>query len=85
MRLDGHARVPVVREHPLPAREVAERRCLGRRLELERKLLHLSLRPRHGLCAEDEPELPEEIASRLPEAVAGAALHERLQPVVGEL
>ena len=85
MRPDRHARVAVVREHALPARQVAEGRRLGRRVELERKLLHLALGARHRLRAEDEAELPEEIAAWAPEAVAGAALHERLEAVVGEL
>ena len=84
VRLDRHARVAVVGEHALPAREVAEGRRLGRRLELERELLQLAVGSRHRLRAEDEPELPEEVATRLPEAVAGAALDERLEAVVRE-
>src|SRR5206468_8796544 len=71
-------------EHALPAGEVAQRRRLGGRLELERELLQLTLGPRHGLRAEDEPELPEEVTPRLPEAVARAALHERLERVLRE-
>ena len=84
MRLDRHARVAVVREHALPAREVAERGRLGRRLELERQLLHLAVGSRHRLRTEDEAELPEEVTPRFPEAVAGAALDERLEAVLGE-
>ena len=63
---DGEARLPVVGEHPLPAREVGERGGLGGRVERERELLRLAPRaldrPRPGR----EPELPEEVAARGP-------------------
>src|SRR5207302_10377800 len=71
-------------EHPLPAREVTQERSLCRRLERERELLRLPGRPGDRLRPEDEAELPQELAARATEAVAGAALDERLQAVVRE-
>jgi hypothetical protein len=85
VRPDGERRMPVVGEHPLPARQVAKLRGRGRRLERERQLLRLAVRPRDGLRPEHEPELPEEIAPLAVEAVARAALDERLEPAAREL
>ncbi len=81
MRPDGHSRVPVVREHALPPRQVAERGCLGSRLEGERELLRLARSPWHRLLPEDETELPEELPPRKVEPVAGATFDERLERI----
>ena len=53
----------VVGEHAFPARQVAERRRLRGRLERERELLRLSVRPRNRFRPEDEAELPQELAT----------------------
>ncbi len=84
MRPDREPGVAVVREHAFPARQVAKRGRGGGRVERERELLRLPAGPRHRLRPEDEPELPQELTARLPEAVAGTALDECLEPVARE-
>ena len=84
VRPHRHPGVPVVREHQLPACQVAQARSLRRRLELERELLRLAGGPGNRLWANGEAELPEQVTAWAAEAVAGAALDERLEPVAGE-
>jgi hypothetical protein len=64
MRSDREPGMAIVREHPLPASEIAK---LGRRgglVEQERQLLRLPVRPGNRLRTEGEPELPEELTAR---------------------
>ena len=74
MRVDRDARPGEVGEHPLPRGQVRKVGRGGGRIERERELLVLLDR----LRAEDEPELPQQVAP-LAEEVAGAAAHERLE------
>src|SRR5918996_194760 len=83
MRPHREPRVAVVGEHPLPARQLTERRGLDRRLERERELLRLAVGSGHRRRPEREPELPQEVATRA-EGVAGAALHERYEALARE-
>jgi len=84
VRVHGEARVPVVGEHPLPGRQVAERGRRGGRGKRERELPRLASRARDGAGAEREPELPEELPPRAAEAVAGAPLHQRFERAAEE-
>ena len=78
MDADREPRSAVVGEHLLPGGLLGQRRRLRRRLERQRELARAAAR---GLLARHEAELPEQHASRLVEAVAGAGLDERLEDV----
>ena len=66
VRPDRETGLPVVREHSLPARQVGQLGRLRRRLERQRELLRLALRPLHRARPGREAELPEKVASRGP-------------------
>ena len=82
MDADREAGQPVVREHPLPAREIAERRCGSGRSEPQRELLGCALRPGHRAGdASTRPSSHSSVAAALAERVACAPLDERDEAV----
>src|SRR5215210_1916429 len=80
MDTDREARRPVLREHSLPPRLLAQRRGGRSWVERERELALLAAAQRNRLRARDEAELPEELPPAAAEAVARAGSDERLEP-----
>src|ERR671939_1019973 len=85
MNADGEARGSVVGEHPLPDRRLRQRRRRSGRTEGQRELSLVAAGAGHALRPRYEPELPEQRAPRLFEAVARAGDNERLERMLRQL